>query len=107
MHKRHLSDLTSPRAVLEAVAEFDRLGRDAFLAKYTYGEARRYFLSHGARHYDSKAIVAAAYGFQYPEHGPLVNNEFTGGRRTVQAKLEELGFTMVVLPPVGEQGSDR
>jgi hypothetical protein len=32
-------------AVLKAVREFDALGRDAFLARYGFGEARQYFLA--------------------------------------------------------------
>jgi hypothetical protein len=100
MSERNLSDLTSSRAVLDAVAEFDRIGREAFLKKYRYGKAHRYFLEHETRLYDSKAIAGVAYGFQFPTRGPLENTEFSGGELTVQAKLEELGFKMVVLPPV-------
>jgi diadenosine tetraphosphate (Ap4A) HIT family hydrolase len=94
-----LSALTSRRAVLQAIDEFDRLGRDAFLAKYGYGPARRYFLEHDGRHYDSKAIVGVAHGHQYPNRGPLANTEFSGGHQTVQKKLEELGFLVLVLDP--------
>jgi hypothetical protein len=105
MNDRHLSDLTSSRAVIDAIAEFDRLGREAFLKKYGYGKSHRYFLEHEARQYDSKAIVGAAYGFQFPDRGALENTEFSGGELTVQAKLEELGFKMVVLPPIpGREG---
>lgn len=86
-----LSYLTSPRAVLRAISEFDRLGRDAFLAKYGFREARSYYLVHEGRRYDSKAIVAAAYGYQYPDEGPL-GNVFSGGDKTVRARLEKLGF---------------
>ena len=96
-----LSDLTSRKAVLAAIAEFDRIGRDAFLEKYGYGVARRYFLEHEARHYDSKAIVGVAYGYQYPGRGPLENTEFSGGHQTVQRKLEELGFSVSVVDPEG------
>ncbi len=100
-----LEDLTSRDAVLSAVAEFDAIGQDAFLAKYGFGPARRYFLEVGHKLYDSKAIVGAAYGFQYPDRGPLKPQEFTGGQRTVQAKLEQLGFTMRVLPPPSHSGT--
>jgi hypothetical protein len=40
-----LADLT-PEAVRQAIAEFDRLGRDAFLSTYGFGKARGYFLVH-------------------------------------------------------------
>lgn len=95
-----LADLTSSRAVAQALDEFDRLGRQAFLSKYGFGHAREYFVRRDNRLYDSKAIVGAAFGFQYPDHGPLRPADFSGGEATVQAKLEELGFEMVVVRPV-------
>jgi hypothetical protein len=91
-------DLTSRIAVLKAIEECDRLGREAFLRKHGYGEARRYFLAHQGQLYNSKAIVGVAFGYQYPDLGPLTRDEFSGGENTVQRKLEELGFEMQVLP---------
>ena len=82
----------------QAIAEYDRLGKQAFLARYGFGPAHRYFLVQDGREYDSKAIAGAAYGYQYPERGPLTPQEFSGGERTVQARLEALGFTLRVLP---------
>ena len=38
--KLGLSDLTERDAVLQAMAEYDELGRDAFLSRYEYGPAR-------------------------------------------------------------------
>jgi hypothetical protein len=93
-----LARLSSRAAVLQAIAECDRLGRDAFLEKYGYGPARRYFLEHKSRRYDSKAIVGVAFGFQFPDEGPLANTQFSGGASTVQRKLEELGFSVAILP---------
>lgn len=89
-----LSGLTSRQAVLDAIAEFERLGRDAFLATYNFGKAREYFIRIGKRHYDSKAIAGVAFGYQYPRRGPLKSSEFSGGERTVKMRLEELGFTV-------------
>jgi hypothetical protein len=40
--------------------EFDSLGREEFLAKYGFGEARSYFLVRDGKAYDSKAVVGAA-----------------------------------------------
>lgn len=34
------SKLTSREAVLKAIQEFDRLGREAFLAKYGFGKKK-------------------------------------------------------------------
>lgn len=65
------TDLTSRSAVLRAIAECDRLGRDKFLAEHGYAPAKEYILRHNGKEYDSKAIVGVAYGHQ---HGcsPLV-----------------------------------
>ena len=45
---------------------------------------------HDGKHYDSKAIVGAAHGFQFDR--PLTRDAFSGGEQTVAAKLESLGF---------------
>src|SRR5664279_3276890 len=74
-----LSDVTDRGAVLAAIGEHDLIGREEFLRKYGYGPARRYILVHDARRYDSKAILGAAHGFQFPEQGPLRSAEFNGG----------------------------
>jgi hypothetical protein len=89
-----LSDLTDPAAVKEAIAEFDRLTRDVFLHRYDFGRAREYFLIYKGREYDSKAIVGAAYGYQFPDRGPLGPHDFSGGDATVVPKLDALGFTV-------------
>ncbi|WP_155884620.1 HNH endonuclease signature motif containing protein [Actinomadura flavalba] len=78
--------------VLAALAEFDRLGRAAFLAAYGFAEARQYFVHHEGRYYDSKAVVGAAYG--HATGRPLTADEFSGGRQTVARLLESLGFTV-------------
>src|SRR6266487_620908 len=86
-----LEALTSREAVLAAIAEFDELGRDAFLARYGFSPARDVVVLHEGRRYDSKPIVGAARGHQHPNLGPLRHTEFSGGRPTI-AKLEQLGF---------------
>jgi len=87
-----ISRLTDKTAILKAVEEFDKLGRDPFLSKYGYGHATDYYLFLNNKHYDSKAIVGVAYGYQHPEHGPLSYDDFSGGISTVVKKLEKLGF---------------
>ena len=89
-----LADLTDPAAVVKAIEEADRLGRQAFLDKYGFSGSRDYFLRRDTRRYDSKAIVGAAHGFQHPDLGPLKSSQFSGGEQTVQRKLEQLGFTV-------------
>ena len=94
-----LGDLTSRQAVLDATAEFDRLGRQEFLAKYGFGRSREYFLLLDDRRYDSKAIAGAAHGYQFHDLGPLRAEDFSGGYNTVQRKLEQLDF--IVGPKAG------
>ena len=92
-----LSDVTAP-GVERAMVEFVRLGREAFLARYGFGQARGYFVVREGRRYDSKAIVGAAHGFDLPDVGPLHPQDFTGGEATVARLLEALGFE-VERPP--------
>ncbi|MGO4155990.1 HNH endonuclease [Cupriavidus sp. YAF13] len=86
------TDVNDPAAVLKAVEEFDRTGRDAFLEKYGFGKARDYFLVINGKRYDSKAIFGAAHGHQFPKLGPLRWRDFSGGATTVERKLEAMGF---------------
>lgn len=89
-----LSNITSQQPVLEAISEYDQLGREPFLRKYGFGKAQSYWLVYGGKRYDSKAILAAAHGFARPDLGPLRPTDFNGGKNTVKRKLEELGFTV-------------
>lgn len=92
-----LSDLNDRNAVLAAIAEFDRIGRDKFLADHGFSEARSYYLKHAGRLYDSKAIAGVAHGIQYPNVGPLKAADFSGGNATVRPILEAMGFELHVL----------
>lgn len=89
-----LSELTDPTAVEKALDEFDRLGRETFLEKYGFRPSRSYFIERDGKLYDSKAIIGAAFGNQYPGQGPLGPREFSGGEATVRRRLEDLGFAV-------------
>jgi len=91
-----LSELSSRKAVLDAIAEYDRIGQVAFLKKYGFGCAREYFLDYDGHLYDSKAIAGVAHGYEFPKKGPLTSGDFSGGEATVRPKLEALGFTVRV-----------
>ena len=93
-----LSKLTDEQAVTGAIAEFERLGRDAFLGGYGFGKARSYFLRYEGERYDSKAITGVAYGLQFPDEGPLTADDFSGGEQTSVAVLQRLGFESVSGP---------
>lgn len=92
-----VQDLTQPSAVLKAVAEFDNLGRSAFLARYGFSVSTKFFLVHESNCYDTQAIVGAAHAYQFPELGPLRSGDFSGGLGPGQAAtvLERLGFDVV------------
>lgn len=85
-----LRDLTDPKAVEQAIAEFDEKGRDAFLADYGFAPARDYFVEYDGKMYDSKAIAGVAHLHQ---HGTVLSPDmFSGGDSTVATRLEKLGF---------------
>jgi len=96
-----LRDITSRQAILDAVAEYDRIGQAAFLQRYGFGRAREFFLVVGDRDYDSKAIVGVAHAYQFPQDGPLSARDFSGGEATVRRLLESLGFTVRVTRSAG------
>ncbi len=91
-----LKDMKSRKAVYRAIIECDNLGRDEFLKKYGFGPAKAYYLFDEGIKYDSKAIIGVAHGYEFPEKGPLHSQDFHGGKRKVQPKLEELGFQVIV-----------
>ncbi|MER5948270.1 HNH endonuclease [Streptomyces sp. NPDC001904] len=77
-------------AVLQAIAEYDELGRSGFLGKYGFSEARSYLLLHEGREYDSKAVAGAAHLW---DHGrALLPEEFSGGKEHATAWLKRAGF---------------
>jgi hypothetical protein len=98
-----LADVTAS-GVRAAIAEFDRMGRDAFLHTTGFGRAREYFLEYDGRLYDSKAIVGYAHGVSTGT--PLGPADFSGGDQTVARRLQALGFTVQKLNADGTGGGD-
>lgn len=84
-------------SVEAALDEFVRVGRDTFLHKYRFGPARDFFVLHHrtGEPCDSKAVIGAAFGLQFPEHGPLRAQDFSGGQATVVRTLRGLGFELM------------
>lgn len=99
-----LSRLRSPAAVQAALDEFVRLGRSTFLERYGFGKSRDYLVRNPSSGdlCDSKAVVGAAFGYQFPAEGPLKPGDFSGGEATVVPKLQSLGFEVV---KIGEDWS--
>ena len=58
-----IADIKKRKEILDAIAEYDQLGRDRFLEKYGFGPSRSYWLVHQGKQYDSKAIIGAARGY--------------------------------------------
>lgn len=89
-----LKDLTR-EAVLEAVAEYDRLSGAVFLARHGFSDAKRYWLQHDGRLYPSKAIAGVAHGYLPGRSAILASATFTGGEASVVRVLRKLGFPVV------------
>ncbi len=86
-------------SVLKAIQEFDQLGRDEFLTRYGFGRAKRYYILHNGRVYDSKAIAGVATKHESATGTPLANSQFSGGEHQVAKLMRRLGFTIVTEVP--------
>ncbi len=95
-----LGDLDDPQAVIAAVDEAKEIGRVPFLKKYGFGKALRYMLRHNGELYDSKAIAAAAHGYQFGQ--PLQQDELSGGVDHAAGRLRAMGFDIVDIRAAGE-----
>lgn len=92
-------NIKSRKAVIDAIAECDRLGRDKFLALYGFKHAELYILRHDGAEYDSKAILGVAHRFQFPARGPLGYKDFAGGKTHAARHLVRLGFEVDGVKP--------
>lgn len=78
-----------------ALAEFDQLGRDAMLDKYSSGprgKSIRWYIQFNARYYDQKLILRAAH--ELGGLGSLPLGRETFGARQAKSRLRKLGFTV-------------
>lgn len=85
--------VTDRDAVLRAMAEHDRLGRDVFLERYGFDRPKRYEVVHGGEHYDPAAILAVAHGEQ---HGRVLAPDEV---KAPGKQLRALGFVVEHLTP--------
>lgn len=92
-----LGDLTTT-SVQRALDEFDALGRNAFLEKYGFARSTKYFVIRDGLAYDSKAVCGAAHRWVSAGGRPLKSEEFSGGEKTVVARLTKLGFAVSDAP---------
>jgi hypothetical protein len=83
-------DVVAEHHVRLAVAEYDRLGQDEFLAHYGFGRATAYLLIVDGKAYDSKAILGVAYRLATGK--PMGPHDFSGGVHGAAGVLRRLGF---------------
>ena len=83
-------DVVAEHHVRQAVAEYDRLGQDEFLAHYGFGRATAYLLIVDGKAYDSKAILGVAYRLATGK--PMGPHDFSGGVHGAAGVLRRLGF---------------
>ena len=81
--------------VLQAIEKCDECGRDEFLEKYGFRDARNIWLVHDGRSYDSKAIIGVAHSYARPDLDPLTSSDFSGGETVKQS-----GLVQVILHPL-------
>jgi hypothetical protein len=78
--------------VVRAIAEYDRLGPEAFFAAHGFGYTTTYDLVWDDRPYPPKAILGTAYEFATGHR--LGSADFEGGKSGAVRVLGELGFTV-------------
>jgi Domain of unknown function (DUF3883) len=86
-------DVKSRAAVLSAISECNRRGRENFREHYGFLASREYFLRYKGKEYDSKPIIAVAHKYQFPDLGPL-SNTIAGGKKSAALHLARLGFSV-------------
>lgn len=96
-------DVVQPQHVRQAIAEYDKLGREEFLARHRFDRARVYLLITDGKAYDSKAILGVAY--RYATGRPLGPEDFSGGASGAAKVLRDLGFEVRDLRRVGRSST--
>jgi hypothetical protein len=85
-------DQVTRTEVLRAIAEYDRLGPEAFFAAHGFAPTTTYDLVWDERRYPPKAILGTAYEFATGQR--LASGDFEGGKSGAVKVLGKLGFTV-------------
>jgi hypothetical protein len=85
-------DKVSHADVERSIAEYDRLGPEAFFAAHGFSFATTYELIWGERRYPPKAILGTAYELATGQR--LASGDFEGGKSGAVKVLGRLGFTV-------------
>ena len=80
-------------AVLDAVDEYEDLGRDAFLSKYGLAAQVDVVLEYVGQKYDGMAVIAAGHGFA--TGAPLAPGELVNRENEVAERLSRLQFRVL------------
>ena len=93
LDRRRVVDGLTREAVLSALAEFDRLGREEFLGRFGPRPSRSRWIPHDGKQYDMKPVWRAAFGHM-DGTGPLARDDpkYFLSSDLVQKHLEALGF---------------
>ena len=78
--------------VLAAIAEFDKLGRKAFLEKYDFGPTRRNWIAYNGKFYDAHPIVGVAHGFATGEFWTKTRWFYAGGGSIAYEVFQNVGI---------------
>jgi 5-methylcytosine-specific restriction protein A len=82
----------SAEHVQKAIAEFDRLGAEAFFARFGFAPTTTYDLIVDGSAYPPKGILGAA--FELATGNRLASADFEGGKSGAVKVLTALGFTV-------------
>jgi hypothetical protein len=85
-------DKVSHADVERSIAEYDRLGPEAFFAAHGFSFATTYELIWDERRYPPKAILGTAYELATGQR--LASGDFEGGKSGAVKVLGRLGFTV-------------
>ena len=85
-------------SVLDAVDEYDDLGRDGFLARYGFAGQVDVVLEYVGQKYDGMAVLAAGHGFLTGT--PLTSAELSDKEPEVAERLARLQFHVLCTPKV-------
>ena len=80
--------------VLQAMAEYDRIGDREFLRRYGFHRSRIYTVWNGGQEYDSRAILGAAYF--HATGTPAAAGDFHDGEQGAAKVLQDKGFDVAV-----------
>lgn len=99
-----LQDVTRD-AILDAVDQYEDLGRDSFLSTYGFAAQRDVQLEYVGQKYDGMAVIAAAHGFATGT--PLASGDLLGRESEVAEQLARLQFHVLCSPETARRARRR